>query len=77
MSNCTRKTFQFPTLKRRKILAVFDGGSITSDGGILLLRQVEQKIKLLKRVADVIPDNRKQEKVTHDILTMLKQRVLA
>lgn len=75
MSNCTRKTFQFPALKKRKILAAFDGGSITSDGGILLLRQVEQKIKLLKHVAATIPDIRKQEKVKHDILTMLKQRV--
>lgn len=75
MSNCTRKTFQFPALKKREVLAAFDGGSITSDSGILLLRQVEQKIKLLKHVAAVIPDNRKQEKVTHNILTMLKQRV--
>lgn len=75
MSNCTRKKFQFPALKKRKIFAAFNGGSITSDGGILLLRQVEQKIKLLKHVSAVIPDHRKQEKVTHDISTMLQQRV--
>lgn len=75
MSNCTQKTFQFPALKKRKVLADFGGGSITSDGGILLLRQIEQKIKLLKRVAEIIPDKRKQKKVRHNFLTMLKQRV--
>lgn len=75
MSNCTQKKFQFPALKKLKIFAAFNGGSITSDAGILLLRQVEQKTKLLKHVAAVIPDNRNQGKVTHNILTMLKQRV--
>lgn len=45
MSNCIPKTFKFPVLKSRKIEAAFNGGSITSDGGSLLLRQVEQKTK--------------------------------
>ena len=52
MTDCMSKTFKFPALKNRKIEALFSGGSITSDGGSLLLRQVEQKIKLLKRVAN-------------------------
>jgi len=75
MTNCTAKTFEFPALKNRKIEASFSGGSVTSDGGILLLRQVEEKIKLLEKVAKVIPDNRQQDKVTHSIETMLQQRV--
>ena len=75
MSNRTLKTLQFPALKNRKVEAAFDGGSITSDGGILLLRQVEQKTKLLERISEIIPDNRNQKKVTHKVATMLKQRV--
>ena len=75
MSNCISKKFDFPALKNRKIEASFLGGSITSDGGILLLREVERKTKLLDRVASIIPDNRMQEKVTHSILEMLQARV--
>ena len=75
MINCTSKILEFPSLKRLKVGAIFAGGSITSDGGILLLRQVEQKIKLLENIANIIPDNREQAKVTHSYLTMLQQRV--
>lgn len=75
MSNCTQKIFEFPALKKREVVASFGGGSITSDGGILLLRQVEQKTKLLHRVAAVIPDKRNKAYVSHSVLTMLQQRV--
>jgi len=67
---------KFTSLKNRKIEASFSGGSITSDGGILLLREVEKKIKLLKEAAKVIPDLRDPGKITHKIETMLQQRVL-
>lgn len=75
MTNCISKILDFPSLKGRKVNASFSGGSITSDGGILLLRQVEQKIKLLEKVAKVIPDFRDPNKITHSIQTMLQQRV--
>lgn len=68
---------EFTALKTRKIEASFSGGSITSDGGILLLRQIEKKTKLLKKVAKAIPDNREKPKITHSIETMLQQRVFA
>lgn len=68
---------EFTELKTRKIEASFSGGSITSDGGILLLRQIEKKTKLLKKVAKAIPDNREKPKITHSIETMLQQRVFA
>lgn len=67
---------EFTSLKSRKIEASFSGGSITSDGGILLLRQIEEKTNLLKKVSEVIPDLRSQDKITHSIETMLQQRVL-
>jgi hypothetical protein len=45
MSNCTTKNFSFTQLKKRNVIANFDGGSITSDGGVLLLREVRPRIK--------------------------------
>lgn len=67
---------KFTSLKNRKIEASFSGGSITSDGGILLLRQIEEKTNLLKKVSKVIPDVRAKDKITHSVETMLQQRVL-
>jgi len=82
MTNCTTdcnpKTYKFTVLKNRKIEASFSGGSITSDGGgTLLLRQVEQKTKLLEKIASVIPDDRDPEKIKHTVLTLLAQRVFS
>ena len=74
-SNYTQKIFRFPWLKKRKVEASFSGGSITSDGGSLLLRQVEKKAQILKQVSEVIPDYRKKNKIEHSVLTMLRQRV--
>ena len=71
------KILQFPAFKKLKILSSFNGGLITSDAGILLLRQVEKKTKLLERVAATISDDRKKEKITHSIVSMVKQRVFA
>ena len=39
MTECTQEAFEFPALKRRKVQAEFSGGDITSDGGVLLLRE--------------------------------------
>jgi len=75
MTNCTAKIIEFPALKNRKIEVSFSGGSITSDGGILLLRQVEQKTKLLEKVTNIIPDDRDQDKIEHSVQSMLTQRV--
>ena len=69
------KILQFPAFKKLKILSSFNGGLITSDAGILLLRQVEKKTKLLERVAATISDDRKKEKITHSIISMVKQLI--
>jgi hypothetical protein len=76
MTKREARILEFASLRSRKIEASFSGGAITSDGGILLLREVEKKIKLLDKVAKVIPDLRDQSKITHSIKSMLQQRVL-
>jgi hypothetical protein len=75
MSNCTTKNFIFTRLKKRNVIANFDGGAITSDGGALLLREVDRALKLTEQVAKEFKDNRDPAYVKHSILTMVRQRV--
>src|SRR5487761_2620081 len=75
MPNCTATEMPFAKLGRRKIDVRFDGGEVSSDGGLLLLRQVERRLGLLKAVAAVLPDPRNPYLVEHTTEQMLRQRV--
>ena len=75
MTNCTQAVFDFPVLKRRKVQAAFSGGEITSDGGALLLRQIDRRLGLMKAIDAVIPDPRNLDYITHTQLSLLRQRV--
>jgi hypothetical protein len=75
MTECTQESFEFPAVKRRQIEARFSGGDITSDGGLLLLRQVDQQLGLLEAVNERLLDPRDRRYVRHDQLTLLRQRV--
>jgi hypothetical protein len=75
MPNCTATEVPFAKLGRRKIDVRFDGGDVSSDGGLLLLRQVERRLGLLKAVAQVLPDPRNPWLVQHTTEQMLRQRV--
>ena len=56
-------------------MARFDGGTISSDGGALLLRQTDQRLNLLPRLAQCFLDGREQERVEHSVEEMVSQRV--
>ena len=75
MPNCTATQAPFPKLGRRTIDVRFDGGDVSSDGGLLLLRQVEKRLGLLKAVAKVLPDPRNPWLVQHTTEQLLRQRV--
>lgn len=75
MPNCTALTDLFPGISRRRIELNFDGGDITSDAGLLLLRQADRKLGLLERIAPLLPDNRDPELIEHSTLDLLRQRV--
>ena len=75
MTNCTQIAFEFPALKRRQVQANFAGGAITSDGGVLLLRQVDKRLGLSAAVAAALNDPRRQASCVHDGLSLLKQRL--
>jgi hypothetical protein len=65
----------FSNFKRREIDARFDGGDVSSDGGFLLLREVDLKLGLLKAVARTLPDPRNPALVQHTSEHLLRQRV--
>ena len=75
MTNCTQEHFQFPACKRRKIKASFDGGSVTSDSGSLLLRQADRLLGLTARAADLLEDPRRKASCEHSQLDLIRQRV--
>ncbi|SFM43096.1 Transposase DDE domain group 1 [Nitrosomonas communis] len=77
MTKCIQESFNFPDVKKRTVEVNFEGGEITSDGGVMLLRQVDKRIGLSKAVAQVLEDIRRQASCKHDNLALLRQRVYA
>lgn len=77
MTECTQRTFAFPALRRRRVEASFQGGHITSDGGVLLLQQADRRLGLSETVAALLPDHRRSDRVVHSIADMLRQRLFA
>ena len=75
MTNCTQETFEFPSLKGRKIKAEFTGGDVTSDGGVLLLRAIDQRLKLTEQLLKIMPDRRNPHYIVHPMGSLLKQRI--
>lgn len=65
----------FGRLGRRVIEANFQGGAISSDGGLVLLRQVDQRLGLSKAVAQVLHDPRDPERITHSLRDLIAQRL--
>ena len=75
MANCTAKRIEFEPFRRRRVEVKFDGGDVSSDGGVLLLRKVEHRLGLLDAVAKVLADPRDPERIEHTLGAMLRQRV--
>jgi len=75
MTQCNQSGFGFEACGSREIVARFDGGTISSDGGAFLLRQTDKRLNLLPRLAECFLDNRNQDLIEHSILEMLSQRV--
>lgn len=77
MTDCNQQTFEFSSACGRKVEADFQGGEVSSDGGLLLLREVDRRLDLIRRAAALLPDERQSGKVIHSTRAMLAQRVLA
>ncbi len=75
MTECTRKSLIFSRLKKQRIVADFEGGRLTSDGGALLLREVDRQLGLTASLAACVADPREPAKITHHLRTLLVQRI--
>lgn len=75
MTDCTQKSVELPTVKKRKVEVEFSGGDITSDGGVALLQLADKKTILTRRVAAILPDPRVQYLVEHPTISLVRQRV--
>ena len=62
-------------VNNQPVLVDFDGGQISSDGGLLLLREVEQQIGIIKSLTEVIHDARDARYVRHTIMDLMMQRI--
>jgi hypothetical protein len=76
-TECSRYRFHFQPLGRREVVARFDGGTITSDAGALLLREVERKTGILAQFAGCFADHRDPELIEHRVGELVAQRVYA
>jgi len=72
-----QKAFSFYKLGRRQVVARFGGGDISSDGGALLLREVERITGITRQFADCFIDHRDQERIEHPLGQLIAQRVFA
>ena len=75
MTDCITQPLLFSSLKSKKIQADFHGGSLTSDAGALLLREVDKHLGLIDAINNCIPDPRNPFYTVHQQRTMLAQRI--
>lgn len=74
-TQCTPSQFQFQNLGRRKVQAAFDGGHISSDGGALLLSEMNKRLGLTKQIAACFTDYRDADLIEHTVEELVAQRV--
>jgi hypothetical protein len=77
MPDDTIEAFGFPAVGRKKVAAAFDGGRITSDGGVMLLAAAERRLGIAQQLAALIADARNPLLVTHRVEDILRARMLA
>jgi Transposase DDE domain group 1 len=74
-TECSATQLEFASVQGRAVVAAFDGGTITSDAGALLLGSTDRAIGLVERFSGCFVDQRRADLVEHDIATLVMQRV--
>lgn len=74
-TDCNGSQLGFQGLGRRKVRAVFDAGHVSSDGGGLLLREVDERFRIVERLCACFTDRREQDLAAHELLAPLRQRI--
>jgi hypothetical protein len=68
---------EFDHLNTRTVTSDFEGGRITSDGGVLLLGEVDRLYRITERLAECFTDHRDAERTEHPLQDLLRQRIYA
>lgn len=76
-TDCRNQPLLFQDLGSRKVVADFSGGTLSSDGGVLLLRQVDQRLAISRAVAACFDDGRDERYADHSIEQLIRQRLYA
>ena len=74
-TDCKSDQLEFEGFERRRVVAAFDGGAMTSDAGALLLRHTDKAIGLFDRVAACFEGHRFADQVVHSVRAMVGQRI--
>jgi len=77
MTQCSTEAIELKRLGKRSVVADFDGGTITSDAGAVLLDKTDQALALIRRAAACFTDHRDAELIEHSVEDLLRQRVFA
>ncbi|HWM89784.1 MAG TPA: IS1380 family transposase, partial [Thermoanaerobaculia bacterium] len=75
-TDCSAQQLEFQGVNRRTLVATFDGGTLTSDAGVLLLAEVERKRGIVRQFAACFQDRRHPTFVEHRLEELVSQRVL-
>src|SRR6202790_3053128 len=75
-TECNAEQLEFSCVERRRVVAAFDGGTVSSDAGALLLGRADEAIGLIDRLAGCFIDQRRPYLIEHTVRTMIGQRVV-
>src|SRR5215210_1047948 len=75
MPDCNTELIDFPSFDRRKIEASFSGGDVSSDGGVMVLRQADRRLGLCRALDAALADPRDPDLITHAQVDLLRQRI--
>jgi hypothetical protein len=77
MDTVCHEQLSFGSLFSKEVVADFTGGSLTSDAGGLVLREIDQRYRLTEKATSCLRDDRDPRRVTHDLKTILRQRLFS
>jgi len=76
-TECIQNELEFQDVNRKRVVARFDGGTLTTDAGLLLLREIERKFRFIERFAACFSDFREPKEIRYTVSQLVKQRVFA
>ena len=77
MSHDSQLAFELPAIQRKKLTVAFDGGQLSSDGGLVLLRQAEARLGIAARLAVARRDIRDPARIDHAMIELMRSRMFA